>query len=57
MPQTSNVILPYEPNYRGHWEEAKRRQETKEWLQRRENAVKSPATAPDHEFHPEKGAA
>ncbi len=52
MRQTSNVILPYEPNYRGHWEEAKRRQETKEWLRRREQAVKSPPTVPDQAFHP-----
>lgn len=57
MPQTSNVILPYEPAYRGHWEEARRRQETKEWLRQREQAVKSPPTAPYHEFNPEKGAA
>jgi hypothetical protein len=57
MPQTSSVILPYEPNYRGHWEEARRRRETKEWLSLREQAVASPPTAPDHEFTPEKGAA
>ncbi len=57
MPQTSNVILPYEPNYQGHREEARRRKETKEWLRRREQAVKSPPIAPDHEYHPEKGAA
>ena len=32
MPRTSNVILPYEPGYTGHWEEEKRRKETREWL-------------------------
>ena len=28
MPRTSNVILPYEPGYTGHWEAEKRRKET-----------------------------
>ena len=28
MPPTSNVILPYEPGYTGHWEAEKRRNET-----------------------------
>ena len=32
----SKIVLPYEPDYVGHREAEKRRQETKEWLRRRE---------------------
>ena len=39
MPRTSNVILPYEPGYTGHWEAEKRRKETQEWLRQREAEI------------------
>ena len=39
MPRTSNVILPYEPGYTGHWEEEKRRKETREWLRQRDAEI------------------
>ena len=35
----ANVILPYEPGYTGHWEQEKRRKETREWLREREAEV------------------
>jgi hypothetical protein len=35
----SKIVLPYEPDYVGHREAEKRRQETKEWLQRREREL------------------
>ncbi|WP_137043983.1 hypothetical protein [Pseudolabrys sp. FHR47] len=38
-PREAQVVLPYEPNFTGHWEAARRRQETREWLRRREQAI------------------
>ena len=35
----SKIVLPYEPDYVGHREAEKRRQETKEWLRRREREL------------------
>src|SRR5262245_35423575 len=47
MPQTSNFILPYEPEYTGHREEEKRREETREWLRQRKRELESPSMASD----------
>ena len=45
----SKIVLPYEPDYVGHREAEKRRQETKEWLRQRERelAERSPSIVPE----------
>ena len=48
------IVLPYEPQYTGHPELGKRREATKEWLQRWEFELdeKSPPLAPEHPSRP-----
>jgi len=56
--KTSNLLLPYEPGYTGHWKAEKRRKETKAWLRRREREIAArvsparetiaPSIVPDH---------
>jgi hypothetical protein len=36
MRQTSKLVLPCDPGYTAHREAAKRRQQTREWLRKRE---------------------
>jgi hypothetical protein len=36
MRVASGLVFPYDPGYTGHWEAEKRREETREWLRRRE---------------------
>jgi hypothetical protein len=45
----SKIVLPYEPDYVGHREAEKWRQETKDWLRRRERelAERSPSIVPE----------
>ena len=45
----SKIVLPYEPDYVGHREAEKRRQETKEWLRQRERdlAERLPSIVPE----------
>ena len=45
----SKIVLPYEPDYVGHREAEKRRQETKEWLRQRErdHAERLPSIVPE----------
>jgi hypothetical protein len=45
----SKIVLPYEPDYVGHREAEKRRQETKEWLRQRERdlAERLPSIFPE----------
>lgn len=52
----SKIVLPYEPDYVGHREAEKRRQETKEWLRRRERefAERSPSIVPERTPEPDK---
>jgi hypothetical protein len=45
MPRASNFILPYEPQYTGHREEEKRREETREWLRQRERELERSSVA------------
>jgi hypothetical protein len=33
MLRTSNLILPYDPASRAHWEQDQRRSETRKWLE------------------------
>jgi hypothetical protein len=49
MLEMSKIVLPYEPDYVGHREAEKRRQETKEWLRQRERelAGRSPSIVPE----------
>jgi hypothetical protein len=49
----SKIVLPYEPDYVGHREAAKRRQETKEWLRQRERELAERAPSIVHERTPE----
>jgi hypothetical protein len=44
----ANFILPYEPQYVGHWQAEQRRKETERWLRRRESSRRSPSIVPDH---------
>ena len=46
MRPNSKVILPYEPEYTGHWEMEKRRKETRDWLRERERLVRERAGTP-----------
>ena len=50
----SKIVLPYEPDYVGHREVAKRRQETKEWLRQRELAERAPSIVPERTPEPDK---
>jgi hypothetical protein len=52
----SKIVLPYEPDYVGHREAAKRRQETKEWLRQRERelAERAPSIVPERTPAPGK---
>jgi hypothetical protein len=52
----SKIVLPYEPDYVGHREAAKRRQETKEWLRQRERelAERAPSIVPERTPEPDK---
>jgi hypothetical protein len=52
----SKIVLPYEPDYVGHREAEKRRQETKEWLRERERelAERSPSIVPKRTPAPDK---
>jgi hypothetical protein len=52
----SKIVLPYEPDYVGHREAEKRRQETKEWLRERERelAERSPSIVPERTPEPDK---
>jgi hypothetical protein len=54
----SKIVLPYEPDYVGHREAEKRRQETKEWLRRRERelAERSPSIVPERAPRPTRSA-
>ena len=55
MPQTSNFILPYEPEYTGHREEEKRREETREWLRERKRELELMASEPKRNAsHPKR---
>jgi hypothetical protein len=50
MLRTSNLILPYDPASRAHWEEDQRRSETRKWLdQQKRLRVRqdSPSVIPD----------
>ncbi len=51
----SKIVLPYEPDYVGHREAEKRRQETKEWLRQRERelAERSPSIVPERAPDPD----
>jgi hypothetical protein len=52
----SKIVLPYEPDYVGHREAEKRRQETKEWLRQRERelAEQSPSIVPGRTPEPDE---
>jgi hypothetical protein len=52
----SKIVLPYEPDYVGHREAAKRRQETKEWLRQRERELAecAPSIVPERTPEPDK---
>jgi hypothetical protein len=52
-----HFTLPYEPDYTAHWEEERRRRETKAWLRQRERAGEPSLTPPDHQCHTEGEAA
>lgn len=56
MERNSKIVLPYEPSYTGHREAARRRQETCEWLRRREQAVSAGEPIRDDEDRPHKAA-
>jgi hypothetical protein len=47
MRQKSRSVLPCDPEYTGHREAEKRRQETREWLLQRERASTAPSIVPD----------
>ena len=47
MAQTPKIILPYEPEYTGHRDEARHRQEVREWLRQRVLVPDSPPTVPE----------
>ena len=56
MATASGVLLPYDPQYTGHREAEKRRQETGEWLRQRElklpepdQGQELPSIVPDHQ--------
>ena len=40
MQRKTQIVLPYEPGYTGYREAARRRQETREWLRRREQMAR-----------------
>ena len=51
----SKIVLPYEPDYVGHREAVKRRQETKEWLRQRERELAERASiVPERTPEPDK---
>jgi hypothetical protein len=50
MLRTSNLILPYDPASRAHWEEDERRSQTRKWLEQQKrlrNRQDSPSVVPD----------
>ena len=47
MRQKSQLVLPCDPGYTAHREAGKRRQETREWLRRRERAIAAPSIVPE----------
>jgi hypothetical protein len=51
MQRTSNLVLPYDPAYRAHWEAKERRNETRKWLEQRKQHLPlrqhSPSVVPD----------
>lgn len=47
MRRKSQLVLPCDPEYTAHREAAKRRQETREWLRRREQAAAAPSIVPE----------
>ena len=47
MLQKSQLVLPCDPEYTAHREARKRRQETREWLLRRERSSIAPSIVPD----------
>lgn len=59
MTTMSGVLLPYDPQYVGHREAEKRRQETREWLRQQElklsNSEQSPSVVPEQHFGDDKG--
>jgi len=57
MSQSSKFTLPYEHDYTGHWEAAKRRNETKNWLKLREQELESSPIVPEPEIHTENETA
>lgn len=56
MERNSQIVLPYEPGYTGHRDAARRRQETREWLRRREQAVGAGEPDRDNDDRPHKAA-
>jgi hypothetical protein len=51
-----NFTLPYEPDYTGHWEEERRRKETKDWLRERERVIESSLALAQRQPHTEGAA-
>jgi hypothetical protein len=52
MPKSSQLVLNCDPEYTGHREAAKRREETREWLRQRERiaherALAAPSIVPE----------
>jgi hypothetical protein len=47
MRQKSQLVLPCDPEYTAHREAQKRRQQTREWLLRRERSSIAPSIVPD----------
>jgi hypothetical protein len=47
MRQKSQLVLPCDPEYTAHREARKRRQETREWLLRRERTNTATSIVPD----------
>jgi hypothetical protein len=47
MRQKSRLVLPCDPEYTGHREAEKRRQETREWLLQRGRASSARSIVPD----------
>jgi len=50
MQRMSNLVLPYDPAYRAHWEAQERHAETRKWLADQERHLverQSPSVVPD----------
>jgi hypothetical protein len=46
MRAASGLVFPYDPEYTGHWEAEKRREETREWLRQCERKRDAPRGVP-----------